>query len=112
MPIEEGKAAPAFTLPDGNGNKVSLRDFAGKNAEFSTQVALLALSGLLNGAVYDPDPANVRAAYDYLMAGTARIGAESWVREQVAKLASGPCSPGREDMRQSLVNLLERVGRK
>ena len=31
MAIEEGKAAPAFTLSDGNGNKVSLKDFAGKN---------------------------------------------------------------------------------
>jgi peroxiredoxin Q/BCP len=31
MPIEEGKAAPAFTLPDQNGNKVSLKDLAGKN---------------------------------------------------------------------------------
>ena len=30
MAIEEGKAAPAFTLPDANGNKVSLKDFAGK----------------------------------------------------------------------------------
>jgi len=31
MAIEEGKAAPAFTLPDQNGNKVSLKDLAGKN---------------------------------------------------------------------------------
>jgi len=31
MAIEEGKAAPAFTLPDQNGKKVSLKDFAGKN---------------------------------------------------------------------------------
>lgn len=31
MAIEEGKAAPAFTLPDADGNKVSLRDFAGKD---------------------------------------------------------------------------------
>lgn len=31
MAIEEGKAAPAFTLPDANGNKVSLKDFSGKN---------------------------------------------------------------------------------
>jgi len=30
MAIEEGKAAPAFTLPDQDGNKVSPRDFAGK----------------------------------------------------------------------------------
>ena len=63
------------------------RDFAGKNAEFSTEVALLALSGLLNGAGYDPDPATVRAAYDHLMVGAARTGTEAWAREQVAKLA-------------------------
>ena len=31
MAIEEGKAAPAFTLPDASGNKVSLKDFAGKD---------------------------------------------------------------------------------
>jgi len=31
MAIEEGKAAPAFTLPDGQGNRVSLKDFAGKD---------------------------------------------------------------------------------
>ena len=30
MAIEEGKAAPAFTLPDQNGKPVSLKDFAGK----------------------------------------------------------------------------------
>ena len=86
------------------------RDFAGKNAEFSAQVALCALSSLLHGAGYDPDPANVRAAYDHLMAGAVRIGAEAWARDQVATLASGPCAPGREDMRQSLVHLLESGG--
>ena len=88
------------------------RDFAGKNAEFSTQVALLALEGLLKGAGYDPDPANDRAAYDLLMAGAARIGTEAWAREQMANLAARPCSPGREHMQQSLVHLLERVGHK
>jgi peroxiredoxin Q/BCP len=29
--LVEGKKAPVFTLPDGNGNKVSLKDFSGKN---------------------------------------------------------------------------------
>ena len=29
--IQEGKAAPAFTLEDANGKQVSLKDFAGKN---------------------------------------------------------------------------------
>ena len=29
--VEEGKKAPAFTLPDSDGKKVSLKDFAGKN---------------------------------------------------------------------------------
>ena len=27
MTIQEGKTAPAFTLPDAEGNKVSLKDF-------------------------------------------------------------------------------------
>jgi cytochrome oxidase Cu insertion factor (SCO1/SenC/PrrC family) len=31
MAIQVGKTAPAFTLPDQNGNKVGLRDFKGKN---------------------------------------------------------------------------------
>ena len=31
MAIEEGKAAPAFTLPDHDGNKVALKDFRGDN---------------------------------------------------------------------------------
>ncbi len=31
MAIEEGKAAPAFTLADANGEKVSLRDYTGKH---------------------------------------------------------------------------------
>ena len=31
MPIEEGKAAPAFTLPDQNGKKVALKDLRGRN---------------------------------------------------------------------------------
>jgi peroxiredoxin Q/BCP len=29
MPIEEGKPAPAFTLPDQNGDKVALKDLRG-----------------------------------------------------------------------------------
>ena len=31
MAIQEGKAAPAFTLPDANGNKVALEDFRGEH---------------------------------------------------------------------------------
>jgi peroxiredoxin Q/BCP len=31
MAVEEGKAAPAFTLTDAKGKKVSLADFRGKN---------------------------------------------------------------------------------
>ena len=31
MPIEEGKAAPAFTLKDQNGEKVALKDFKGQD---------------------------------------------------------------------------------
>jgi peroxiredoxin Q/BCP len=31
MPVEEGKKAPAFTLPDAEGHPVSLADFAGKD---------------------------------------------------------------------------------
>ena len=30
MTIQQGKTAPAFTLPDANGNKVALKDFRGK----------------------------------------------------------------------------------
>ena len=31
MAVEEGRAAPAFTLPDAAGNRVSLEDFRGKD---------------------------------------------------------------------------------
>ena len=31
MTVEEGKRAPAFTLPDSHGHKVSLSDFTGQN---------------------------------------------------------------------------------
>jgi peroxiredoxin Q/BCP len=31
MALQEGKNAPAFTLPDANGKKVALKDFRGKN---------------------------------------------------------------------------------
>jgi len=31
MAVEEGKKAPAFTLKDTKGNKVALKDYAGKN---------------------------------------------------------------------------------
>ena len=31
MAIEEGKAAPLFTLKDSNGDKVALKDLKGKN---------------------------------------------------------------------------------
>jgi len=31
MAIEEGKKAPAFTLPDASGQKVALQDFAGQH---------------------------------------------------------------------------------
>lgn len=31
MPIQEGKAAPAFSLKDGKGKTVALKDFRGKN---------------------------------------------------------------------------------
>ncbi len=31
MPVKEGAKAPAFTLKDANGRKVSLKDFAGKH---------------------------------------------------------------------------------
>ena len=31
MTIEVGKTAPAFSLPDANGNPVALKDFKGRN---------------------------------------------------------------------------------
>ncbi|MCW2242552.1 hypothetical protein [Azospirillum canadense] len=83
------------------------RDFGEKDPTFAAQVALHALWGLLNGAGYDPSAAEVNAAYDHLLVAASRIGAEGWAREQAATLAAGPCSPGREPMRQALASLLE-----
>ena len=34
MTVEEGKAAPAFTLQDANGNKVALKDLAAGDTVF------------------------------------------------------------------------------
>lgn len=79
------------------------RDFAGKNAEFSTEVALLALSGLLNGAGYDPDPATVRAAYDHLMRRRPDRN-----RGMGTRAGGEAGSAGREHMQQSLAHLLQR----
>lgn len=31
MPVEEGKAAPVFTLKNAQGEKVALKDFRGRN---------------------------------------------------------------------------------
>lgn len=31
MPVEEGQAAPAFTLKDAQGEKVALKDLKGKH---------------------------------------------------------------------------------
>lgn len=31
MPVQEGKAAPAFTLPDADGNKVAIKDLRGRD---------------------------------------------------------------------------------
>jgi peroxiredoxin Q/BCP len=31
MTIQEGRTAPAFTLPDQDGKKVALKDYRGKN---------------------------------------------------------------------------------
>ena len=31
MPVQEGKTAPAFTLPDADGNKVALKDLRGRD---------------------------------------------------------------------------------
>ena len=31
MAIQEKKAAPGFTLPDADGNRVSLKDFKGRH---------------------------------------------------------------------------------
>jgi len=31
MALQEGKAAPPFTLPDANGKEISLKDYSGKN---------------------------------------------------------------------------------
>ena len=31
MNVQEGKAAPAFSLPDADGKRVSLKDFKGRH---------------------------------------------------------------------------------
>ncbi len=39
MPIPQGKVAPAFTLTDASGSKVSLKDFCGRSCKHWKRVA-------------------------------------------------------------------------
>jgi hypothetical protein len=72
------------------------RDFQKKEPKFAAMVAWFALSSLLSGGGYDPVPADAADAVTYLWAAALEIGALGWAEEELDKLISRSCAPGRE----------------
>ena len=78
MAIEEGKAAPAFTLPDAEGKKVSLKNFAGKDVILTDRGKPIAIIKPLTRA---PGPEQVirdLEAAGVLQAATRRGPMPAW----------------------------------
>ena len=84
------------------------RDFCGKEPRFAATVALFAVRHLLTGGGYDPPVSDVNEAIKHLFAAAHQIGAVGWARQELGKLADGPCSPGRELFQQAVRATLSR----
>ena len=78
------------------------RDFAAKKPSFAAQIALLAISHLIAGRGYEPDPALVRQAVDHLLGASSQIDARQWAMEQLAILLQQPGPSGQDIMRRCL----------
>ncbi|GAA5264620.1 hypothetical protein ACOSOMT5_P1045 [Acidiphilium sp. MT5] len=89
------------------------RDFQKKEPKFAATVALFALSSLLSGGGYDPVPSDASDAVTYLWAAALETGALDWAEEELGKLISQHCAPGRQ-MFQSVIKtaLAQRQQRK
>ncbi len=77
MAIEEGKAAPAFTLPDQNGKKVALRDFKGDKNVLVYFYPRDDTPGCTKEACGFRDLKKELAKYDTQVLGISADGAES-----------------------------------
>ena len=84
------------------------RDFSGKEPKFAATVALFAITHLLEGGGYDPPVSEVNEAIKHLFAAAQRISAVGWARQELGRLADGPCSPGREMFQQAIRVALSR----
>ena len=72
------------------------RDFQRKAPKFAAPVALLALSGFLNGNGYDPRLVEAADAVKYLLAAAREIAEIEWASAALGKLVAQRCAPGRE----------------
>jgi hypothetical protein len=84
------------------------RDFCGKEPRFAAKVALFAVTHLLTGGGYDPPVSDVNEAIRHLFAAAHQIGAVGWARQELGRLADGPCSPGSELFQQAVRAALSR----
>jgi hypothetical protein len=63
---------------------------------------------LLAGSGYDPPVSDVNEAIKHLFVASRAIGAMGWARQELGRLADGPCSPGREIFQQTVKAALSR----
>lgn len=77
MAIEEGKAAPAFTLPDQKGNKVALREFKGEKNVLVYFYPRDDTPGCTKEACGFRDLKKELAKFDTVVLGISADGAES-----------------------------------
>jgi hypothetical protein len=84
------------------------RDFCGKEPRFAATVAVFAVTHLLTAGGYDPSVSDVNEAIKHLFAAAHQIGAVGWARQELGKLADGPCSPDRELFQQAVTATLSR----
>ena len=84
------------------------RDFCDEEPRFAATVALFAVTHLLAGSGYDPPVSDVNEAIKHLFVASRAIGAMGWARQELGRLADGPCSPGREIFQQTVKAALSR----
>lgn len=86
------------------------RDFAETEPKFAMAIGLAALQRLLDGSGYDPPVSLVGEAVRHLLDAAARIDAWAWARQEAQKLADGPSSPSRAQMKIALADCLRGMG--
>ena len=84
------------------------RDFCDEKPRFAATVALFAVTHLLAGSGYDPPVSDVNEAIKHLFVASRAIGAMGWARQELGRLADGPCNPGREIFQQTVKAALSR----